>query len=144
MDSPLDWISETELARLAGAHPLTARRWKREGRRGRVATWLARLVNTVHRGQLDELHQAWRGWLINQVDGELVSPEGVRFRLEQIRALPVLLELRHALEAELRALRLEIAKRTTIPGPASWYRKTGTLLPDAELAGARLQERLQA
>lgn len=105
MDSDLDWISHGELERLAGVHRTTAARWKRRARAGFLATWLARLVNTLHRGHLDDINAAWRGWLINPHDGQLVSPEGLSVTQGQIRALPQLYELRRALELELEHLR---------------------------------------
>lgn len=93
MDSPLDWITHPELARLTGAHRTTVRRWKLLSRAGWLPVWLERLVNAVHRGQLGEIHPAWHGWMINQRDGELVTPEGVCVTMGQIRAIPYLRDL---------------------------------------------------
>lgn len=105
MDSDLDWISHGELERLTGAHRTTVARWKLRARAGWLPAWLARLVNTLHRGHLDDINAAWRGWLINPHDGHLVTPEGVSVSQGQIRALPQLYELRRALELELEHLR---------------------------------------
>lgn len=55
---------------------------------------------------LDEVHDAWAGWIINTRDGELVSPEGVCVTMGQIRALPYLY-------AQIRALR-ELQRREAI------------------------------
>lgn len=116
MDTELDWITHQALEALTGAHRTTVARWKRLARSGRVARWLRVLVATVHRGQLDALHAAWRGWMINSQDGTLVSPEGVTVTQGQIRALPQLYALRDALQAELRGLRA--AERAPLPAPA--------------------------
>lgn len=109
MDSDLDWISHQALEALTGAHRTTVARWKRQARAGHLPAWLALLVNTVHRGRLDDVNAAWRGWMINRRDGELVTPEGVCVTQGQIRALPQLYELRRALEREVQALRAQLA-----------------------------------
>ncbi|MDQ2641283.1 MAG: DUF3653 domain-containing protein [Pseudomonadota bacterium] len=107
MDSDLDWISHQALEELTGAHRTTVRRWKRLAPTGWLPVWLRRLVNTVYRGRLDEIHPDWRGWRVNTKYGELVTPEGLSVTQGQIRALPQLYELRRALEGELQQLRRE-------------------------------------
>jgi hypothetical protein len=76
-------IRAQELAQLTGAHPTTARRWKRAVR---VPRWLETLVRVIREGSLAEISAAWDGWRI--VGGELVSPEGVATTPGEIRAIP--------------------------------------------------------
>jgi hypothetical protein len=73
------------LAQLTGAHPTTARRWKRLKA---LPRWLAILVRVVLEGELADVSAEFAGWCIRH--GELVSPEGSRFTPGQIRALPIL------------------------------------------------------
>jgi hypothetical protein len=93
-------IGPDELAHLTGAHITSARRWKRLLQ---LPRWLQLLIDTVHRGRLDAINPAWRGWMINPHDGQLVTPEGTSVTQGQIRALPFLYAQLHALRAQQRA-----------------------------------------
>jgi len=73
------------LATLTGAHPTTARRWKRAQR---VPPWLTRLARVIIDGELGEVSPDWRGWRL--VRGELVSPEGWTATPGDVLALPLM------------------------------------------------------
>lgn len=150
MDSDLDWISHGELERLTGAHRTTVARWKRRARAGLAAPpWLVRLVNAVHRGHLGDLSAAWRGWLINPRDGQLVSPEGLCVTPGQVRALPQMYDLKRTLEGELLQLRatvkrLEMALAARAPAPIIPCGKSRRIRAAQDLAGARRPELVEA
>lgn len=78
-------IRAEQLAALGCVHLSTARRWKRTGKCPR---WLERLVRVCHRGELDDIHRAWRGWRLER--GELISPEGWQFSPGAVRSIPLL------------------------------------------------------
>jgi len=84
----LDWNgkSATELAQLALTSLRTARRWMRTGLApSLVVRWL-KLRRTY---QLELIHPDWEGWTLRH-DGFLHSPEGFRFRPNELRTVPLM------------------------------------------------------
>lgn len=118
--SPLYGVPVSLLAQLTGAHPTTARRWKRAAR---PPSWLARLVRLVVEGDLGEMSAAWRGWKL--VSGELVSPEGWTATPGEVRALPLMHGQIAAYQAQLR-----------LPAQGDWIEGRYARLPGALMRDA--------
>jgi hypothetical protein len=69
----------------------TRRRWQAHGIPARVR---------ASAGDLGAIDDGWRGWRL--IRGELVSPEGWKYRPGELYALPILRERVRALERETR------------------------------------------
>lgn len=76
-------ISTDDLATVAGVDISTARRWKQSAR---LPEPVRRLLEVVVLGRLDVL--GWRDWRLLQ--GELIGPDGWRFKPGEVMALPLL------------------------------------------------------
>ncbi len=87
-------ISAEQIAERTGVDVSTARRWKAG------ATRLPHAAKLVLDADLGCFSREARGW---RIEGpELVSPEGWRITLNEIRAVPMLRQQLHAYQAELR------------------------------------------
>lgn len=93
----LHGIPAAHLARVAGVHLTTAKRWKRSRRMRR---WLLLLVETCLRGELEPISRPWAGWRIH--GKHLVSPEGWKFTPGQVRSIPFMHAQVAAYQAERR------------------------------------------
>lgn len=122
LEGPLFGVPAARLARLAGVHLTTARRWKN---RRRVRSWLALLVRTCLEGELEPISRTWSGWSIR--GQELVSPEGWRFTPGDVRSVPFLVAQVKAYQTRERThLQADFIERRYVePGE--------TLAPDADL-----------
>lgn len=88
------YISTADLCELTGAHRTTVERWKREQRLPRA---VSSLVQIAHDGQLELVHDAWRGFRLDRRSGVLWTPDdwpcrpgdimAIRYRMAQLRAL---------------------------------------------------------
>lgn len=85
---------------VAGVTERSARRWKVAGK---VPEPYAARVALMLIADLGAISPDWQGWSIRQ--GELVSPEGLRLRPREIRALPLQLAALAAHRGEAHASR---------------------------------------
>jgi len=84
-----DWLRD-----VAGAHRTTVARWRAEQRLPRAVSLLIRVM---HHGELELVHDAWRGYQLDRRDGTLWTPTGwpcrptdlaaIQYRMAQVRAL---------------------------------------------------------
>lgn len=84
------------LAQACGVDLSTARRWKRLAF---IPRRYARLVTLADSCDLGIISASWSGWKLTR--DELVSPEGERFAIGQVRALPLKEQLASELERRL-------------------------------------------
>lgn len=90
-------LSAEAIAERAGVDVSTARRWKSGKSR------IPKSAELVLKADLGAFSRAARGW---KIDGDtLVSPEGWRVSLNDVRALPLLQRQVAAAELELRILK---------------------------------------
>lgn len=97
---PDDWLRD-----VAGVHRTTAARWRAAQRLPRAVSLL---VRTMHHGELELVHDTWRGFRLDRRDGTLWTPEdyplkpgdllAIKYRAAQLR------ELELALRAPARVL----------------------------------------
>lgn len=95
---PDDWLSD-----VAGAHRTTVARWRAAQRLPRAVSLLVRVM---HHGELELVHDAWRGYRLDRRDGTLWTPAGWPCRPADIAAIQYR-------TAQVRALELELAKRAS-------------------------------
>jgi hypothetical protein len=90
-----DWLRD-----VAGAHRTTVARWRAAQRLPRAVSLL---VAVMHHGELELVHDAWRGYRLDRRDGTLWTPTGWPCRPGDIAAIQYRL-------AQVRALELELAR----------------------------------
>lgn len=90
---PDDWLRD-----VAGVHRTTVSRWRAEQRLPRAVSLLVRVM---HHGELELVHDAWRGYRLDRRDGTLWTPASwpcrsadvaaIQYRLAHVRALELAL-----------------------------------------------------
>ena len=88
------YVPDEFLREIAGAHRTTIARWRAEQRLPRPVSLLVRVV---HHGELELVHDTWRGFRLDHRTGTLWTPEGwactpgdvlaIKYRVAQVRAL---------------------------------------------------------
>ena len=86
---PDDWLVD-----VAGVHRTTAARWRAAQR---LPKSVSLLVRVAHHGELEHVHDLWRGFRLDRRTGTLWTPEGwpcspgdvlaIRYRAAQLREL---------------------------------------------------------
>lgn len=95
---PDDWLRD-----VAGAHRTTVARWRAEQRLPRAVSLLVRVM---HDGELELIHDAWRGYRLDRRNGTLWTPTAWPCAPGDIAAIQYRL-------AQVRALELELTKRAS-------------------------------
>jgi hypothetical protein len=85
------------LARVCGVDESTARRWKRLSF---VPGRYRHLIELADSCDLGMLSPVWAGWTLTR--DELVTPDGERFQVGQVKAIPIREQLAAELESRLR------------------------------------------
>ncbi len=93
-----DWLRD-----VAGVHRTTVARWRAAQR---LPLAVSLLVRVMHHGELELVHDAWRGYRLDRRDGTLWTPANWPCRPADVAAIPYRL-------AHVRALELELAKRAS-------------------------------
>lgn len=93
-------ISAGLIARLTGAHPDTARRWKRAGK---APAAIAALLELRLAGELGLVDDGWRGFRL--LRGRLWTPEDAPVTPGDVRAIPYRREQLRELERRARGPR---------------------------------------
>ena len=105
----VELLGEKRVERELNVHRTTVRRWLA----GRVAIpGKAHQVIRMLLGDLPGTDGKWTGWRFH--DGDLVSPEGVRFTPGDVRAIPMRLQMVNQLHDE--NLRLKILRSPSVAG----------------------------
>jgi hypothetical protein len=92
-----DWLRD-----VAGAHRTTVARWRTSQR---LPQSVSLLVRVMHDGELELVHNAWRGYRLDRRDGTLWTPTGWPCRPGDIAAIQYRMAHVRALEQELLAQR---------------------------------------
>lgn len=95
---PDEWLRD-----VADAHRTTVARWRETQRLPRAVSLLVRVM---HHGELDLVHDAWKGFRLDRRDGTLWTPEdwpcrptdvlAIKYRAAQLRELEQELALARA------------------------------------------------
>jgi phosphoglycolate phosphatase-like HAD superfamily hydrolase len=101
--------SVREIAAAAGVTERTARRWKA---RGRIPEPYATAAGLRLHADLGAASPAWRGWRLCK--DEIQSPEGLRFKPAELRALPLQIAALAAYQSERRRNVARIAAAAAI------------------------------
>jgi hypothetical protein len=90
---PDDWLRD-----VAGAHRTTVARWRAEQKLPRAVSLLVRVM---HHGELELVHDAWKGFRLDRRTGTLWTPDNwpcepgdvlaIKYRVAQVRALELAL-----------------------------------------------------
>ena len=97
--APDAWLRD-----VAGVHRTTVDRWRR---RQALPRALSLLVRVMHDGELELVHDAWRGFRLDRRDGTLWTPDNWPCRPTDVLAIKYRMAHVRALEHELDLMRHE-------------------------------------